>query len=37
MKDIIVYAFQIPAIQYTVAAVGMFAFTIIACLVGIPA
>lgn len=37
MKDIIAYAFQIPAIQYTFAAIGMFAFTIMACLVGIPA
>ena len=37
MKDIIVYAFQIPAIQYTAAAIVMFGFTIIACLVGIPA
>lgn len=37
MKDIIVYAFQIPAIQYTTAAIGMFCFTLIACLVGIPA
>ena len=37
MKDIIVYAFQIPAIQYATAGIGMFAFTIFACLVGIPA
>ncbi len=37
MKDIIVYALKIEAVQYVLAAAGMFAFTVVACLVGIPA
>ena len=36
MKDIIVYALKIEAVQMVLGFTGMFVFTIVACLVGIP-
>lgn len=36
MKDIIVYALKIEAVQMVLGFTGMFIFTTVACLVGIP-